>query len=74
MRKTVTLDEDAYQIAVNLSENSGTPVGKVVSNLLRKTLSNSAPRKKIVIPTFDVPPGTPTIPGNRALELLDEDY
>jgi len=72
MRTTLTLDDDVYESALTLSKISGTPLGKVVSSLLRKSLSAAQQESDPDFPTFPVPKDTPMIPGNRAAELLEE--
>jgi hypothetical protein len=71
MRTTLTLDEDAYRSALTLSQISGTPLGKVVSQLIRKGLQASVFTAGTA--TFPVAAGTEMIPGNRSRDLLDEE-
>ncbi len=76
MRTTVTLDEDIYEAAVNLSRLSGERLGQVISRLARRGLQqNSPPRRKGSrrFPTFEVPPGSPVIPASRIQRHLDEE-
>lgn len=72
MRTTLTLDEDAYRSALTLAQVSGRPLGKVVSQLIRRGLQAS-PNVRTDTPTFSVPPGTPMIPGNLVQDLLDDE-
>ena len=72
MRTTLTLDDDAYSSALTLSQISGTPLGKVVSQLIRRGLQRSQGFSS-TLPTFPVPADAPLISGNRAHDLLDEE-
>jgi len=38
MRTTVTLDDEAYEIAVTLAKNSGKRLGQVISDLIRRAV------------------------------------
>lgn len=71
MRTTLTLDDDVYQSVLTMAKVSGDSLGRVASRLIRRALS--APATAGDYPTFNVPHGTPIIPGNRAIELLDEE-
>ena len=65
MRTTLTLDDDVYQAVATLSHTSGLSLGKVLSKVARRGLKPTpVKKKKKGLPTFDVPPGTPMIPGN----------
>jgi len=64
MRTTVTLDVDAYEIAVALAKSSGKRLGQVISDLIRRAVQKpQVPAHKggKRFPTFEVPPGTPVI-------------
>jgi len=74
MRTTVTLDDDVYQAVSTLSRSSGLSLGKVLSEVARRSLQPKPIKiKKNGFPTFDVPPGTPMIPGNLAQKIWDEE-
>ena len=74
MRTTLTLDDDVYQAVSTLSHTSGLSLGKVLSKVARRGLK-PAPmkKKKNGLPTFDVPPGAPMIPGNLIQKFWDEE-
>jgi len=74
MRTTVNLDDDVYQAVSSLSQSSGLSLGKVLSKVARQGLK-PAPikKKKKGLPTFDVPPGTPMIPGMLAYKIIADE-
>ena len=60
MRTTLTLDDDVYEAAAQLSRVSGKRLGKVVSTLARRSLTRSERpqrRRGRKFPTFWVPAG-----------------
>jgi len=70
MRTTVNLDEDVYQAVSSLSQSSGTPLGKVLSEVARRGLKPGPIKKrKKGLPMFEVPPGAPMIPGMLAYKI-----
>lgn len=74
MRTTVTIDNDVFEAARSLAASSGKKLGEVLSLLARRGLTaepNIA--KKNRIPVFEVPPGAPVIPSDRAREILARD-
>ncbi len=74
MRTTVTLDNDVYQAVSTLAQTSGQSLGKVLSKVARQGLKpQPLKKKKNGLPTFDVPPGTPMIPGNLIQKFWDEE-
>jgi hypothetical protein len=74
MRTTVNLDDDVYQAVASLSQSSGLSLGKVLSKVARQGLKPAPIKKsKKGLPTFDVPPGTPMIPGNLIQQFWDEE-
>ena len=77
MRTTLTLDQDVFEAAQALARASGRRLGQVVSDLLRRSLqappaAGARPRAS-GLPVFDVAPGAPIIPGDRARALLADD-
>lgn len=62
---TVTLDEDIYEVALQMSQASGEGLGKVLSELARRG------RKRF--PAFSVPPGTPPMSSRKIEKFLDEE-
>jgi len=75
MRTTVTLDDDVFEIVQTLAKSSGRRFGEVLSELVRRGVARSAPRKARTsrFPTFDVPANAPVIPAGRIQKLLDEE-
>lgn len=76
MRTTITLDQDVYEVALHLSQSSGERLGKVVSELVRRGLTESRPSPlaaKKRFPTFDVPPDARIIPASRVQKVIDEE-
>jgi hypothetical protein len=76
MRTTVTLDKDVYQAAMHLSRTTGKRLGKVISELARRGLSQSAAAPGTQpgrFPVFEVPPDAPIIAATRVQELIDEE-
>jgi hypothetical protein len=76
MRTTVTLDTDVYEAALHLSRVSGRRLGRVLSELARRSLMPPAPprrRGRQRFAVFEVPPGAPIISAARVQELLDEE-
>ena len=64
MRTTVTLDDDAYEIAVTLAKTSRKRLGQVISDLIRRAVQMPQGRTRRGgkrFPTFDVRPGAPMI-------------
>jgi hypothetical protein len=76
MRTTVTLDEDIYEAALNLSRLSGERLGRVISKLARRGLVQTKPPGRKAsrrFPTFVIPPGAPVISASRIERVLDEE-
>ena len=57
MRTTITIDDDLFEAAKALAVQRKVPVGKIVSELMRKGLNAQAPSKvgKSGFPMFQVP-------------------
>jgi len=73
MRTTVTLEDDVYEAAEALARALNKPLGKVLSDLIRRGLRPAEPVMEEGFPVFQVPPDAPMIPGSRVRELLDEE-
>jgi hypothetical protein len=76
VRTTVSLDEDVYEAAMHLSQVSGDRLGKVLSQLARRGLTQEAAparKGKSRFPVFSVSPGAPVIPASRIQRVLDEE-
>jgi len=71
VRTTVNLDEDVYRAVKALAARSGRPIGRVLSDLVRRALSvslaGSHPRR---LPTFSVGEDAELILTERAAEIL----
>ena len=68
------LSDDVYVAAKRIAESSGRSLGEVVSQLVRKGLvSEPSFNTENGIPVFRVSASDEAIPGNRAVELLDEE-
>jgi hypothetical protein len=76
VRTTLTLDDDVYAVALQLSQSSGERLGKVVSELVRRGLRPPTPVKKSKprrFPVFDVAPGTPMMSASRIQRFIDKE-
>lgn len=74
MRTTITLDDDVFQIVSGLSQSSGLSMGKVLSEVARRGLKPRAGKKKKKgVPTFDVSPNAPMIPGMLAYKIIADE-
>jgi len=78
MRTTVNIDDEVLAAAKAKSRFSGLALGKVLSDWARVGMGRrAAVRSKAVggkqLPTFKVSRNAPTIPAERAAELLDEE-
>jgi hypothetical protein len=76
MRTTLTLEDDVYQAALQLSQSSGEGLGKVISKLARRGLKPPAPPargKSRRFPVFDVPPDAPMMSLSRIQRFIDEE-
>jgi hypothetical protein len=75
MRTTLTLDDDIHEAAQHLARKSGERLGKIVSELARRDLTNAPldepAQRKQRFATFDLPPGAPIIPASRVQNFLD---
>jgi hypothetical protein len=75
MRTTLTLDDDVYETALQLSKSSGEGLGKVVSKLVRRGLRPQAPikRGKSRFPVFDVPANAPIMTPESIDRFIEEE-
>jgi len=76
MRTTLDLDEDVLQAAKELAEARGVTAGRMVSDLVRKALTSTAPVPKVrngvpLLPRR--PPGSPILTLKFINELRDEE-
>lgn len=73
MRTTLTLDDDIYHMAKTLSEQTRTPMGEVVSRLVRRGLSRGLPKEDgLGLPVFIVSEGTPLFGPEDVARAEDE--
>lgn len=57
MRTTLEIDDDLVQVARRLAQQSGTTMGRVISQLVRKAIElKSAPRMQDGVLLFDLKP------------------
>jgi hypothetical protein len=70
MRTTIRLDDDVMTVARRYAEGRSLPLGKAVSELVRKGL-NAPVRIRMVngIAVIDLPPDSPLITSERVKEL-----
>ena len=73
MRTTLTLDDDLLPAVKTYAETRAIPLGKAVSQLVRKGLSSPTPIRMVNgFPVFDVPPDDPPITSEGVRELESE--
>jgi hypothetical protein len=72
MRTTLMIEDDIYDTAKQIAQNSGRSLGEVISQLARKGLA-SKPAFNIEngLPVFRVGDSPAQIPGGRAAEILN---
>ncbi|MCB1018622.1 MAG: antitoxin [Acidobacteria bacterium] len=75
MRTTLSLDDDVYEAALQLSKTSGKRLGEVLSELARRALTPREPIKseEREFPVFDIPPDAPTILASTVQKYIDEE-
>ncbi len=73
MRTTLHIDDDIYASVKTLAETNGVPPGTLISQLLRKVLSQTPIGSENSLPVFKVKSNARIIPGNRANKLLSEE-
>jgi hypothetical protein len=76
VRTRLTLDDDVYQAALQLSKSSGARLGKVVSELARRGLTRVASagaKNARRFPVFDVAPGTPMMTAESIDKFIEEE-
>ena len=74
MRTTLRIDEDVLRAARSLARSEGRRLGEVVSELARKGLRPSPPRRRgrSGLPTFDVPAGTAPLTSEMVRGALED--
>ena len=74
MRTTLTLDDDVFEAARALALASGHRLGRVVSDLVRRSLlAPPAVASRNGLPVFKVKDGADIIPSDRAGALLADE-
>jgi hypothetical protein len=75
VRTTLSLDDDVYEAALQLSKTSGERLGAVLSELARRGLKPREPKPggKRRFPVFDVPADAPAIRASTVQKILDEE-
>ncbi len=69
MRTTLSLDDDVYRAARQISKSSGNSLGKTVSDLARRGLKSKSRR----FPVFEVAPGTPMMTVESIDKFIEEE-
>jgi hypothetical protein len=73
MRTTLNLDDDVFQQVRSYAESRSVPLGKAVSELVRKGLSARVPTRVVNgVHVFDLPAGGTRITSERIKELESE--
>ena len=74
MRTTVTIDDDVYAKVKQIAQDSGRTFGQIISRLARRSLgSEPSFDPDSVAPAFRILVGAAIIPGNRSVELRDQE-
>jgi hypothetical protein len=73
MRTTLNLDDDVIDALKDYADRRAVPLGKAVSELVKKAIYTPTPTKKVHgFVVFDVPPDEPRITPERVNELDSE--
>ncbi len=74
VRTTLRIDDDVLRAARSLARAEGRSVGEVLSDLARKALRPSPPRRRgpAGLPTFEVPRGTSPLTPEMVREALED--
>ena len=73
MRTTLNLEDDVLELVKRYADGRSLPLGKAVSDLLRRGLETPTPTRVISgFVVFDVPPDSPPITGIRVKELEED--
>jgi len=75
MRTTLRIDEDVLRAARSLARAERKTVGRVVSELARKGLAPSRPRRdrgRSSLPVFDIPEGTSPLTPEMVRDAMEE--
>jgi hypothetical protein len=70
MRTTISLDDDILEHAKRYAENRSLPLGKAVSELVRRALTTPRPTRIVNgLQVFDLPMNSPRVTTKKVLEL-----
>jgi hypothetical protein len=70
MRTTISLDDDILEQAKRYAENRSLPLGKAVSELVRRALTTPRPTRIVNgLQVFDLPMNSPRVTTKKVLEL-----
>lgn len=73
MRTTISIDDDAFQLAKQYAETRSMGIGKAVSELVRKGASHRwGMREEDGIFVVDLPSDSPKVTTKHVLDLEDE--
>jgi hypothetical protein len=70
MRTTLSLDDDVLEQAKRYAESRSLPLGKAVSELVRRALTTPRPTRAVNgLLVFDLPADSPKVTTKKILEL-----
>jgi hypothetical protein len=73
MRTTLNLDDDVLEMVKQYSDERSMPMGKAVSQLVRRALHTPLPTRTVNgIQVFVLPPGSPPVDPELIKRLADE--
>ena len=74
MRTTLTIDDDVLQQVKRLAASRSTSLGKMVSNLLRRSLEADCPTVRVHgLTVLDPGPHSSTVPSSVVRQLLEDE-
>lgn len=75
MRTTINLDEDVLEAAKQYADSRDLPLGKAVSDLVRRGLNAPVPTKIVNgIRVVILPKGSPKIETEKVKRLLEDEF
>ena len=70
MRTTISIDDDVFQTVRSYADSRSMPLGKAVSELVRRGLSAARPTRTVNgIHVFDLPQDSPRVSTKKIREL-----
>ncbi len=73
MRTTLSVDDDALDLVKKYAENRSIPLGKAVSELVRRGAAAKTPTKIVNgLHVFDLPADSPRISSEKVKQLEEE--